>query len=89
TFITDTPPPENILKVDQSVAVEQQKRLRELRIRRDTVAVNQILGRLKSAALGSENLTPIILEAVERQSTLGEISDTLRQCWGEYRGGSV
>ena len=75
-----------ILRVDPSVAVAQKRRLEEVRAKRDSAAVNEILGRITAAAKGSENLMPLILEAVERYATLGEISDALRDCWGEYKG---
>jgi methylmalonyl-CoA mutase N-terminal domain/subunit len=40
---------------------------------------------LKKAAQGTENIVPPILEAVRTYATLGEISDTLREVFGEYR----
>jgi methylmalonyl-CoA mutase N-terminal domain/subunit len=40
---------------------------------------------LKKAAQGTENVVPLILEAVKAYATLGEISDTLREVFGEYR----
>jgi methylmalonyl-CoA mutase, N-terminal domain len=43
------------------------------------------LNRLKQAALGSENLLPLILEAAASYATVGEISDKLRSVFGEYR----
>jgi len=29
---------------------------------------------------------PFVIDAVENLCTLGEISDTLRSVWGEYKG---
>ena len=40
---------------------------------------------LEAAARGSENLMPRILAAAEAYATVGEISDTLRRVFGEYR----
>ncbi len=37
------------------------------------------------AAQGTDNLMPLLVEAVECKTTLGEISHTLREVWGEYR----
>ncbi|MBI3326317.1 MAG: hypothetical protein HYZ81_06400 [Nitrospinae bacterium] len=45
----------------------------------------RLLDRLRDAATGTTNLVPIILEAVECYATLGEISDALREVFGEYR----
>jgi methylmalonyl-CoA mutase N-terminal domain/subunit len=43
------------------------------------------LEKLQQAAGTSENLLPRVLECVEAYATVGEISDTLRRIWGEYR----
>ena len=43
------------------------------------------LSRLAEAAGGDENLLPRILECVDAQVTVGEISHRLRKVWGEYR----
>ena len=41
------------------------------------------------AARGGENLVPVIIAAVEQHATLGEIADTLRGVFGEYRDASA
>jgi methylmalonyl-CoA mutase, N-terminal domain len=46
--------------------------------------VEQRLEALEQAARGSENLMPKILDACEALATVGEISDRLRQVFGEY-----
>jgi methylmalonyl-CoA mutase N-terminal domain/subunit len=43
------------------------------------------LNKLKQAATTDENLLPRILECVEAYATVGEISNALREIWGEYR----
>jgi methylmalonyl-CoA mutase, N-terminal domain len=78
-----------ILRVDPAVEQAQIERVRALRERRDSVAVEAALGRLESAARGTENLLPRILEAVEAYATVGEISNRLRKVWGEYRESST
>jgi methylmalonyl-CoA mutase N-terminal domain/subunit len=40
---------------------------------------------VRTAAAGSDNLVPPIIAAVEARATVGEIADTLRQVFGEYR----
>jgi len=59
--------------------------VRALRERRDTQLVTAALAKLKQAATTDENLLPRILECVESYATVGEISNTLREIWGEYR----
>ena len=47
--------------------------------------MKQALANLKKAAQGTDNVVPPILEAVKAYATIGEISDTLREVFGEYR----
>jgi len=47
--------------------------------------VHSILEKLTATANTSENIMPIVLEAVENHCTLGEISDTLRAIFGEFK----
>jgi methylmalonyl-CoA mutase N-terminal domain/subunit len=61
------------------------ERLRELRGSRDQSAVAASLNALETAARGSDNLMPRILAACEAWATVGEISDRLRNVFGEYR----
>ncbi|MGH9970319.1 MAG: acyl-CoA mutase large subunit family protein [Pyrinomonadaceae bacterium] len=75
----------SILRVDAAVEQEQIERLRALRERRDANAVETALTKLEAGARGSENLLPRILDCVEVYATVGEISNRLRQVWGEYR----
>jgi methylmalonyl-CoA mutase N-terminal domain/subunit len=75
---------EEILKVDPHLEEEQDKRLGELRKNRDNEKVRQCLASLDKAARGKDNIVYPVISAVENYCTLGEISDCLRQVWGEY-----
>ncbi|MGB9802346.1 acyl-CoA mutase large subunit family protein [Desulfofundulus sp.] len=77
--------PKNLLKVDPAVAERQTARLRALKARRDNQKVKQVLSNLREAASTKENLMPLFIEAVKAYATLGEICDTLREVFGEYR----
>jgi methylmalonyl-CoA mutase, N-terminal domain len=72
------------LKVDPAIEARQKARLKELREGRDQRVVDELLGKLKAAAAGTENLMPLFIECVENDITLGEICNTLRVMWGEY-----
>ncbi|HEX5875119.1 MAG TPA: methylmalonyl-CoA mutase family protein [Pyrinomonadaceae bacterium] len=74
-----------VLRIDPALEHEQVERLRALRGRRDSESVTAALNKLEQAAGTSENLMPRILECVEAYATVGEISNTLRRVWGEYR----
>lgn len=75
----------DLLRVDPALGQRQAERLRALRANRDSAAVDSLLKKLEGAAQGTENLLPIMVEAVENRVTLGEISRCLRRVWGEQR----
>jgi methylmalonyl-CoA mutase N-terminal domain/subunit len=72
-------------RLDPGLEAEQTARVARLRAARDETAWRAALERLAAAAGGSENLVPVIIEAVKARATLGEISDRLRAAWGEHR----
>jgi methylmalonyl-CoA mutase N-terminal domain/subunit len=77
-------PVENILKVDPALEEKQKQALRQLREQRDNRAVANALKELKQAAKEGKNIVPYVFEAVKCYATLGEISDVLREVYGEY-----
>ena len=77
--------PMPILRVNADVERAQVERVRAVRARRDSTAAERALGKAEDAARGTENLLPRILDCVEAQVTVGEISNCLRSVWGEYR----
>jgi methylmalonyl-CoA mutase N-terminal domain/subunit len=77
-----TPP---LQRIDPALEREQVARLEALRSSRDEGAWAVALERLEVAARGTDNVVPAMIEAVKAQATLGEISDRLRDVWGEYR----
>jgi methylmalonyl-CoA mutase N-terminal domain/subunit len=77
--------PVELMRLDQQVAEAQLGRLSGLKRQRDQHQVMAVLDRLRAAARGTANLIPLVLEAVECDTTLGEISDALREVFGEFR----
>ncbi len=75
----------NILKVDPEMEKAQTKRLDEVRKNRDNKSVETSLKRLKQAASSKENIMPYIYEAVKAYASIGEISGTLKEVFGEFR----
>jgi len=73
------------LQVDPAIEAAARQRLQQLRDRRDGAKAAELMGRLETAARGSENMMPIFVECVENEVTLGEICNTLRGVWGEYQ----
>ena len=77
--------PIDILRVDEQIGRDQMERLHAFRLKRDSARSIAALQELSRRAAGIENLLPAILEAVENNATVGEISDTLRGVFGEYQ----
>ena len=61
------------------------ERLKAFRAARDGAAAEASLAALTEAAGEERNLMPAILGAVKAEATLGEISDRLREVYGEHR----
>jgi len=72
-----------LLRVDPEVGRQQAAKLAALRLRRNNERVEQTLSALQRGAEGTENLMPLIVDAVEAYATLGEISNALRHVFGE------
>ncbi len=83
-FQVEEPPYGDVLKVDDTLRVKQMARLAEVKRKRDNTQVQNALSAIATAAAGTTNLMPPIIAAVEAYATIGEISDTLRSCWGEF-----
>jgi methylmalonyl-CoA mutase N-terminal domain/subunit len=75
-----------IFRIDDSIRQVQIEKLNKLKSERNNELVAQCLAKIKAVAQTDENLMPHVIAAVEALCTLGEISDTLREIWGEYRG---
>ncbi len=72
-------------RVDPEVSRGQVERVKELKQRRDNDEVRRCLEELKRAAKTDENTMYPILEAVRAYATVQEISDALKEVFGEYR----
>ncbi len=69
----------------EELARAQRERVAEVRDRRDRGEVERTLEEVARRARGEENLLPAMIEAVRARATIGEISDALRDVWGEHR----
>ncbi len=84
-FQIEEKPLTDILRIQPEVEQYQKEKLARVKKERDQGRVKETLATLKKAAQGTENLVPPILESVRVYATLGEISDSLREVFGEYR----
>jgi methylmalonyl-CoA mutase, N-terminal domain len=82
---SDEDPDMELHSVDDAIVERQRERLAELRGARDGATVEQALANLKRVASGSDNLLYPMKEALANLATVGEVSDVLREVFGQYR----
>jgi methylmalonyl-CoA mutase N-terminal domain/subunit len=70
-FTEKEPPFDKVFKIDDSIRMLQTNKINALKASRDNQKEAETLARLENAAKGTENLMPIIIEAVEEYATLG------------------
>jgi len=83
-FQIEEAPLRDVLRINPEVEEYQKQKLARVKAERDNKKVAEALASLKIAARGTDNALPLILEAVRAYATLGEISDALREVFGEY-----
>jgi methylmalonyl-CoA mutase, N-terminal domain len=83
-FQLDEEKPIPLQRIDESLERKQVECLRALRARRDPAKWQAKLKAVEDTARGTGNLMPVIVEAVEADATVGEISDAMRRVYGEY-----
>ncbi|MBM3464091.1 MAG: methylmalonyl-CoA mutase, partial [Armatimonadetes bacterium] len=74
-----------VLKIDPEIERRQAQRTQNTRRTRDNEKVRAALGRLTEGCRGSENLMPLMLDAVRAYATLGEMVEAMREVFGGYR----
>jgi len=84
-FIDEEELPIQIFRPPEDTAEKQKRKLERLRETRNNQKVKEILKKLEEFAATSENLVPILIQAVKNYATLGEICDVFRRVFGEYR----
>jgi methylmalonyl-CoA mutase N-terminal domain/subunit len=84
-FQTEEAEPPQTFRIDPALESQQVERLRAVRASRSAAQAHAALERLETAARGADNLMPRILDCCTAMATVGEISDTLRKVFGEYR----
>jgi methylmalonyl-CoA mutase, N-terminal domain len=71
-------------RVPDEVRDGQIEQLDDIRASRDQAAVDAALADVAKAAEGSDNLLPVMKEALRRMATVGEVCDALRSVYGQY-----
>ena len=83
-FVQEDETPIPILYIDESTADRQLSRLETLRRTRDNDKVRRALDTLQETARGTGNTMYPLMDCVRAYATVGEMSDALREVWGEY-----
>ncbi len=84
-FVDEVEAKQKLLRIDDSLGRKQEKAIKALRKSRDNKKTNNALSKLQAAADTDQNLMPFIVDSVKTYATTGEISNTLREVFGEYR----
>jgi methylmalonyl-CoA mutase N-terminal domain/subunit len=84
-FVEKDQTPFPTLKIDPRVERDQVDELRRFKEARDNGAVRGSLDAIRAAAKSGANLMPPLLEGVRRGVTLGEVVETLKSEFGEWR----
>ena len=78
-----------LFQVDPSAVERQITRLRHVRSQRSSKDVKKALSEVKNAAKHQRNIMPSVSEAVQAYASGGEICETIREVFGDYRAISV
>ena len=84
-FVTDDTAPTGLFAVEPGVGLALRERVEQLRKHRDADAASRALDALEAGARGRTNLVPLMVDAVERGVTLGEICTRLRAVFGLHQ----
>ena len=89
-FMAEEETPIKILQIDPEIEKTLVERLNQIKRQRNQAKVKEALDKLRLAAEKENvNLMPFIIQAVKEYATIGEICDTLREVFGEYKPPSI
>jgi len=84
-FISDEKNKIPVFKIDASIQQAQIEKIKALKSNRDNTIAQNCLAAIADAVNSGQNIMPPVIAAVEAKCTLGEISDTLRNIFGEFQ----
>jgi methylmalonyl-CoA mutase N-terminal domain/subunit len=84
-FISDENNKIPVFKIDARIQQAQIENIKALKANRDNVLAVNCLAAISAAVNAGQNIMPPVIAAVEANCTLGEISDVLRNIFGEYQ----
>ncbi|MBX5441466.1 MAG: methylmalonyl-CoA mutase [Solirubrobacteraceae bacterium] len=84
-FVEDEVEVEELLRVDPAIEREQVERLKAFKADRDQALVARRLEEIREAARGTDNLLPVLKDALRDRCSLGEVCGAMRDVFGEYQ----
>jgi methylmalonyl-CoA mutase, N-terminal domain len=87
-YVDETPEVEDTLRVDPATEQAQVRRLQEIKAGRDQQLVQRHLDAIRAAAAGTDNLLPVLRDALRDRLSVGEVCGAMRDVFGTYRPGA-
>jgi methylmalonyl-CoA mutase, N-terminal domain len=84
-FVEDTPDVPDTLRVDPESEREQVDRLKKFKRDRDAELVQRRLEEVRDSARGTENMLPVLREALKDRCSIGEVCGAIRDVFGDYK----
>jgi methylmalonyl-CoA mutase, N-terminal domain len=84
-FVEDDPEVPDILRVDPESENQQVERLKAFKADRDAALVERRLEEVRAASRGTDNLLPVLRDALKDRCTMGEACAAMRDVFGEYQ----
>ena len=84
-FVEDTPEVPDILRVDPESEHQQLERLKSFKENRDRELVERRLEDVREASRGTDNLLPVLRQALKDRCSMGEVCGAMRDVFGEYK----
>ena len=75
----------DILRVDPESERQQVERLKAFKADRDQALVERRLEEIRDRARGTDNLLPVLRQALKDRCSLGEVCGAMRDVFGEYQ----
>ncbi len=84
-FVEDSAEVPDILRVDPATEGAQLERLKAFKADRDRALIERRLEEVRDCARGTDNLLPVLRQALRDRCSMGEVCAAMRDVFGSYR----
>jgi methylmalonyl-CoA mutase, N-terminal domain len=84
THVEDSPEVPDLLRVDPASEAAQLQRLKAFKADRDGSLVERRLDEVRTAAQGTDNMLPVLRQALKDRCTVGEVCGAMADVFGRY-----